>query len=236
MNKVIVVTGGTKGIGKAVIEKFAAQNFDIITCSRHIDGLVDLQEEIQQKYSGTQLHFTKADLSEKEQVISFINFIKYLEKPIEVLVNNAGIFLPGQIHTEDEGVLEKTMELNVYSIYHLTRGLIHDMKAQRSGHIFNLCSTASITPYTNGGSYCISKYALLGFSKVLREEMKEFGIKVTSVLPGATLTASWEGSDLPPERFMKAEDVAHIIYNSYTLSQQAVVEEVLIRPQLGDIK
>lgn len=236
MNKIIVITGGTKGIGKAVIEKFAAHDFDIITCSRHTDELITLQEEIQQKFSSAKLHFKKADFSNKEEVLSFLKFINSLGKPIDVLVNNAGIFLPGQIHTESEGTLEKTMEINLFSVYHLTRGIILDMKERRSGHIFNLCSTASITPYTNGGSYCISKYALLGFSKVLREEMKEFGVKVTAVLPGATLTASWEGADLPPERFMKSEDVANIIYTSYILSQQAVVEEILIRPQLGDIK
>jgi short-subunit dehydrogenase len=236
MNKVMVITGGTKGIGKAVIEKFAAHNFDIITCSRHTNELVSLQEEIQNKFSSIKLQYFMADLSHKEEVLKFIDFINSVGNPIEILVNNAGIFLPGQIHTESEGTLEKTMDINLFSVYHLTRGLISDMKDRRSGHIFNLCSTASITPYTNGGSYCISKYALLGFNKVLREEMKEFGVRVTAVLPGATLTASWEGSDLPPERFMKPEDVAHIIYTSYILSQQAVVEEILIRPQLGDIK
>src|SRR5690606_33154149 len=101
--------------------------------------------------------------------------------------------------------------------------------------IFNMCSTASITPYVNGGSYCISKFALLGMSKVLREEMKPFGIKVTTVIPGATLTASWEGTELPSDRFMKSEDVAATIWTAYALSPQAVLEELIIRPQLGDL-
>ena len=98
-----------------------------------------------------------------------------------------------------------------------------------------MCSIASIKAYPNGGSYAISKFALLGFSKVLREELKEFGIRVTAILPGATRTASWDGVELPDDRFMKVEDVADTIFSAYSLSSRSVVEEILIRPQLGDI-
>ena len=90
-------------------------------------------------------------------------------------------------------------------------------------------------PYANGGSYSISKYAQLGMTKVLREEMKQHGIRVTAVLPGATLTASWEGVDLPESRFIKSEDVADSVFAAYRLSKNSVIEEILIRPQEGDI-
>jgi len=93
----------------------------------------------------------------------------------------------------------------------------------------------SIKAYPNGGSYAISKFALLGFSKVLREELKPAGIRVTAILPGATKTASWEGTDLPDSRFMKPEDVAEAVFSAWSLSPHSVVEELLIRPQLGDI-
>jgi short-subunit dehydrogenase len=98
-----------------------------------------------------------------------------------------------------------------------------------------MCSIASIKAYPNGGSYAISKFALLGFSKCLREELKSFNIRVTAIMPGATLTASWEGVDLPEERFMRVEDVADTIYGAYSLSGRSVVEEIIIRPQLGDL-
>ena len=235
MKKLAVVTGGTKGIGKAVNERFAQAGFAIATCSRNEEDLRRLQKEINSKYPESTFHYFKADLSEKRQTIGFATFVKGLEIDVEVLVNNAGIFVPGQIHTEEEGVLEMMMNTNLYSIYHLTRQLIGDMKRRKSGHIFNLCSTASIMPYINGGSYCIAKFALLGMTKVLREEMKEHGVRITAVLPGATLTASWEGADLPPERFMKPEDVAEAIFSAYQMSARSVVEEILIRPQLGDI-
>ena len=127
------------------------------------------------------------------------------------------------------------VESNVYSAYHLSRSIVPAMKEIRSGHVFNMCSIASIKAYPNGGSYAISKFALLGFSKVLREELKEFNVRVTAVLPGATRTASWDGVDLPEDRFMRAEDVAETVFSAYSISERSVVEEIIIRPQLGDI-
>jgi len=234
MNKLIVVTGGTKGIGKAVIEKFSANGFDVATCSRNQQELNDLKETLQKK-SGTEAFVYKADLSDKSQVKGFCDFVKKSGRPIDVLVNNAGYFLPGEIVTEPEDTLEKMIDANLYSAYHTTRGLAPQMILKKSGHIFNMCSIASIKAYPNGGSYAISKFALLGFSKCLREELKTHNIRVTAVMPGATKTASWEGSGLPDERFMTVQDVAETIYGAYTLSERSVIEEIIIRPQLGDI-
>lgn len=233
MNKLIVVTGGTKGIGKAILEKFATQNFDLVTCSRNQDELETLQHELEEKHQVNVFAY-RADLSRKEEVKGFIESIKQ-HGAVEILVNNTGLFIPGEVHLEEEGVLEKMIETNLYSAYHLTRGLVGEMKENKSGHIFNMCSTASIIAYKNGGSYCISKFALLGMSKVLREELKEYDIRVTAILPGATLTASWEGIDIPPERFMKPEDVAESVFSAWSMSKRSVVEEILIRPQLGDL-
>ncbi len=234
MNKTIVVTGGTKGIGKAIIEKAAMNGFDIITCARNRDYLHELKDEIEGKFE-CRVSFLPTDMSRKEEVREFIRFIEGITDSVDILVNNAGLFIPGEVHREEDGALEKMINTNLYSAYYLTRGLLPAMIGQGSGHIFNMCSTASIIPYTNGGSYCISKFALLGFSKVLREEMKDKGIRVTSILPGATLTASWEGVELPEERFMRPEDVADALWNAYDLSDRTVMEEVILRPMLGDI-
>ncbi|SFD04841.1 SDR family oxidoreductase [Spirosoma endophyticum] len=224
MNPLIIVTGGSKGIGRAIADRFVSEGFDAVVCARSVDGVV-----------GPGLLPVAADLSTRDGVNVLLNYIQSLNRPVDVLVNNTGTFQPGQIHNEAEGVFEQLIDTNVASAYHLTRGLVSDMITRRRGHIFMMCSTASITAYTNGGSYCISKFALLGMSRVLREELKPHGIKVTAILPGATLTASWEGTDLPEERFMKPEDVADSAWAAYSLSKSAVVEEMLIRPQLGDI-
>lgn len=235
MNKVVVVTGGTKGIGKAIIYKFAEMGFDIITCSRNKKELETLKQEVEDAYSNVNVLIRQSDLSLKGEVNDFVKFIISNKSHIEILINNTGVFLPGEISNEPDGHLEMMINTNLYSAYYLTRGLLPMMKHDKNGHIFNICSVASIMPYANGGSYSISKYAMLGMTKVLREEMKNHRIRVTAVLPGATLTASWEGVDLPESRFIKSEDVADAVFGAYGLSQNSVVEELLIRPQEGDI-
>ncbi len=234
MAKSCVVTGGTKGIGRAILERFAGEGFDLFTCARNENDLQALQQELQNSY-GVALEYKPADLSVDQDRKKVAQWLTDLPE-VDVLVNNTGVFIPGQIHNEQDGVLHSMISTNLYSAYDITRAVVGGMMARKSGHIFTIGSTASITPYVNGGSYCISKYALYGMTKVLREEMKEYGVRVTSVLPGATLTASWEGAEIPPERFMKPEDVAEAVYSAYSLSPQSVVEEILIRPQLGDIQ
>lgn len=235
MPKRIVVTGGTKGMGKAIVYFFAKKGYEVVTCSRNSANLEDLKKELEATVSGVQVHVFKADLSMKEETLAFGEFVKSLPGGIDVLVNNSGVFIPGQIQNEEDGVLEKMINTNLYSAYHLTRSLLPVFIGQKQGDIFTICSTASIMPYVNGGSYCISKFALYGMNKVLREEMKPYGVRVVSVLPGATLTSSWEGVDFPAERFMKPEDVAESIWSIHVLSKNTVVEEILLRPQLGDL-
>lgn len=234
MSKSILVTGGTKGIGRAIIEKFAAQGFDVFTCARNVKDLEKLKAWFSSNYPGRQLLAFQADLSRKEDVQAFAKAVKLVSIP-DVLVNNTGVFLPGAIHNEPEGNFELMMHTNLFSAYYLTREFTEEMIQRKSGHIFSMGSIAGLTAYANGGSYAISKWAMLGFTKCLRQELKDFNIKVTSVMPGATYTASWEGVDLPLERFMKVEDVAESVWAAYNLSPSSVVEEIVIRPQLGDI-
>lgn len=233
MNKLIVITGATRGIGKAIAETFAKNQFDVVTCGRDLQNLEQFKEDIQAL--GVTAYACQADLSDKQQCLDFVSLIKDLERPIDVLVNNTGVFIPGQVHDEEEGALEKMIETNLYSAYRITRGLLPQMMEKKQGHVFNICSTASITPYINGGSYCISKYAMYGMTKVLREEMKEHNVRVTAILPGATKTDSWEGAEIPEERFMQPEEVAETIWTTYSLSERTVVEEIVMRPLLGDI-
>lgn len=235
MRKLIVVTGGSKGIGRAILEKFASEGFDVVTCARNEAELAELVTVFRKRFPEILAFTFKADMAEKLQVKAFTDFISSLNRDVDVLVNNAGYFLPGEIITEPEGTLESMINANLYSAYYTSRGLVPMMKAKKAGHVFNICSIASIKAYANGGSYAISKFAMLGMSKCLREELKNDGIRVTAVMPGATKTRSWEASDLPDERFMTIEDIAETIYTANALSPRSVIEEIIIRPQLGDI-
>lgn len=234
MAKSIVVTGGTKGIGKAIIQKFAKEGFDVFTCSRNSSDLQQLKADFEFDFPNQNIYVMTADLSIKEKVNEFAQMVKGHAIP-DVIINNTGIFLPGSIHSEPEGNFELMMQTNLFSAYYLTRAFTSALIERKSGHIFSIGSIAGLTAYANGGSYAISKWAMLGFTKCLRQELKEFNIKVTSVLPGATFTASWEGVDIPVERFMKVEDIAESVWSAYNLSPYSVVEEIIIRPQLGDL-
>lgn len=231
MEKYAVITGGTKGIGHAICTKLASEGFNIATCSRSPEDLDILRTELEE--FNVQVITKEADLGKKNEVWTFAQMVQNQWPHVDILVNNAGIFQPGEILKAPDGQMEEMVQVNLYSAYYLTRYL---SKYFRSGsHIFNMCSVASLIAYPNGGSYTISKFALLGFSKAIREELKSSGIRVTALLPGATWSDSWKGVDLPEDRLMNPKDIADTMWGAYSLSAAAVVEEVVIRPQLGDL-
>ena len=231
----IVITGASRGFGKAIAEQFAANGHNLYLSARNEVGLYKAMEELATRFPGVVIKAKPFDLSSTTQVKALGNWILGQHISIDTLVNNAGAFEPGSVYNEPEGTMENMMAINFFSAYHLTRALLPSMISQNSGHIFNVCSVASLQAYRNGGAYSISKFALAGFSKNLREEMKPYGIKVTSVFPGAAYTDSWAGSDVDPKRMMKAGDVAKMIYAASGLSAQACVEDIILRPQLGDL-
>jgi len=231
----VIITGASKGFGKAIAEKFAAQGYHLYLCSRNEVSLYKTMEELLIRYPDITIKARPFDLSLKDQAQEFGKWILAQQVSIDVLVNNAGLFDPGSVYNEEDGNLEHMIAVNLYSAYHLTRVLINKMMEQRSGHIFNMCSIASFQAYANGGAYSISKFALAGFSKNLREEMKPHNIKVTSVYPGAAFTDSWAGSGIDPKRIMEARDIAEMVFTASQLSAQACVEDIILRPQLGDL-
>lgn len=230
----IIITGASKGIGKAIAERFAAKGHTLLLCSRSEKQLYDTVAMLQTHYPQSTVKAMPVDMGVKEQAKQFGTWCLGFGVP-EILVNNAGQFLPGSVYNEEEGILEQMIEVNLYSAYHLTKTVLPVMMQAKRGHIVNICSIASLHAYTNGGSYSISKFALLGFSKNLREELKPHGIKVTAVCPGATMSGSWDGAHIDPKRIMEAEDVAKMIYASSQLSPMADVEDIIMRPQLGDL-
>jgi len=235
--KLIVVTGGSKGIGRAVVSRFLRAGYPVAACARSAADLAALTTELAADVPGAVLHTLSADLSQQADCARFAAFVLALGLPVEALVNNAGAFTPGRLQDEpaDGSQLRQMLAVNLLSAYDVTLPLLPGLIGRGRGHIFTICSTASITAYPNGGSYGIAKHALLGFTKNLREELKTSGVRVTAVLPGPTLTASWAGVDLPAERFVQANDVAEAVFSAYSMSPHAVVEELLIRPQLGDL-
>jgi short-subunit dehydrogenase len=229
----IVITGGSKGMGKALAAKFATSGNNVFINARNEDELKLTADEINNN-NGVVQYFA-ADISQKSAAEDLAYWVTSQNIIPDILINNAGQFIPGSIYNEEEGTLEKMIAVNLYSAYYLTRAFLPSMMKKKAGHIFNMCSIASLKAYNNGGSYSISKHALMGFSKNLREELKPYNIKVTAVYPGAVYTASWEGAGIDPLRIMEVNDIAEMMYAASLLSPRACVEDIIIRPQLGDL-
>ncbi len=234
MNFTAVVTGASKGIGFSVANRLAEAGFSLFIVGRDNDRLVDAKSQL--LLAGAPEVYTFAgDLSNSAVAKQCVSVIANTWESITVLVNNAGVFLPGTMMEEEEGQFETLMTTNMNSAYHITKGLWTLLKKSPRAHVFNMCSIASITAYAAGGSYSVSKFAMLGFSKSLRLEGMPHDIRVTAILPGATLTESWAGVDLPSTRFIQPEDVANTLYSAFLINENTVMEEVVLRPILGDI-
>ena len=186
------------------------------------------------KYPSGSIKAMPVDLSDKNATQAFAHWCLQSGTP-DIVVNNAGQYISGGIYDEADGNLEKMMAVNLYSAYHLTRCFLPLMTAQKKGHIFNICSIASLHAYANGGGYSISKFAMMGFSKNLREELKPHHIKVTAVYPGAVMTDSWSDFDNSAKRIMEPSDIAIMVLAASKLSPQAVVEDIVLRPLYGDL-
>ncbi len=231
----IVITGASRGIGFSMAEAFAAEGHDLFLTALSETKLYNALESLMSRFPDQVIKAKPFDLGSKQGALDFGNWILGMKVVPDILINNAGTFEPGGVVDEPDGQLEKMLQVNLLSAYHLTRVLLPAMIDHKSGHIFNISSIAGLQAYHNGGSYSISKFALTGFSKNLREELKKHSIKVTCIYPGAVYTDSWASTDVKPGRIMKPSDIADTIVQIARLSPQAVVEELVIRPLAGDL-
>ena len=221
-------------MGKGIAEKFAAAGHEVLITARTQSKLDELSSSLMANHPGAVVKGKSADVTVPEQVKAFGQWCLEQGEP-DVLINNAGIFEPGTLLGQAEGLLEGQLAVNLYSAYHLTRVIAPVMVKLGRGHIINICSIAGQRPYAHGGAYSISKYALNGFSQNLREELKPTGVKVTTVYPGAVLTDSWGDYDNSTNRIMEVSDIAALVYQCTQLSVGACVEEIVVRPRLGDL-
>ena len=229
----VLVTGASRGIGAAVAEAFAARGDRLALVARDADALAEVARCCAE--AGGDARVFVCDVTDGAAVDALAASVRDWAGTPDVVVNNAGLFEPGGILETSPEAFRRQMEVNVVSAFLVTRGFLAAMRARGSGRILMMGSVASIRGYPGGAAYGAAKHALLGLARSIREEMKGTGVSVTTLLPGATRTGSWDGTDLPDDRFMPPEDIARVAVEVATLSGRTVVEEVLLRPDAGDI-
>jgi NADP-dependent 3-hydroxy acid dehydrogenase YdfG len=220
MNKVALITGSSSGIGRATAVKFAQLGYSLILCGRRADRLKNLLEELSGKVP---VHTLVFDVRNREAVEKQIASLPEAWKNIDILVNNAGnAHGLSPLHTGDPDDWDAMMDGNVKGLLYVSRAVIPQMVARRSGHIINLSSIAGKQTYANGTAYCASKKAVEAISEGMRLELTEFGIKVTNIAPGAVETAFSE------VRFKGDSERARKVYEGFEALQPEDIADALV--------
>ncbi|HET6567499.1 MAG TPA: SDR family oxidoreductase [Rhodothermales bacterium] len=231
---IVVVTGASQGIGRAIAETFARETgARIALIARNEKGLRNVADRC--TALGAEAAVFPCDVTDEEAVNRTADAILQRWGAPDVLVNNAGSFAPGGLLAMTPATFREQIDVNLVSAFLVSRAFLEPMIQAGRGTLFFMGSVASIQAYPDSIAYCAAKHGLLGLARVIREETRERNIRVTTLLPGATYTASWQGSGLPEERFMPPEDIARAVLDVYRLDPRTVVEEILLRPQLGDV-
>ncbi|MBK0377686.1 SDR family oxidoreductase [Mucilaginibacter segetis] len=230
-----IITGATKGMGRAVAIAFAKQGINLAICSRNEQDLFNFKREIQKMAPEIMVITLVADCSKRDEVIKFASFTEKNMGFVDIIVNNVGMFKPAFILEDSDDSFQKQMDTNLMPAYELYRFFGKRMVSVGKGHIFNICSVAALDPIAEAGVYSVTKYALLGLNKVMKLEMQGRGVKVTAIIPGSTLTDSWRDVEVDKNKMVLPEDIASAIVNIYNMSEGANVDQMIIKPVSGQL-
>ena len=228
--KVAIITGASKGIGKAISHKLASLNMDLMLASRNLSQLERVKDEISNLGSGkVAIHAT--DITKEEEIQNLVDMTINQFGKIDILVNNAGV---GKFKRIDSFTLEDynfMFEVNVKGLFLLTKYVVPHLIAKKSGSIINISSIAGKNGFKNGTLYSASKHAVQGFTWSLREDLKEYGIKVTAVCPGSVVTRFGGKEAEQVDWSLEPQDIAHAIGYLVTESESVNTAEIIIKPR-----
>ena len=232
---VVLITGASQGIGAEIAKTFAKQlpGVRLALVARNETNLAKVAKACA-KLGATAQTFT-CDVADEASVDAMAAAVKQRFKVVDVLVNNAGKFAPTEFLSMSVADFDGLLNANLRSLFLVSRAIVPGMVARGKGDVFNMSSIAGLQAYPGGAGYCAAKFGVTGLSKVMRTELKDKGVRVCTVYPGATVSPSWEGSGADWDRMMPTADVARAFYDVYQLSRRTVVEDIVLRPQGGDL-
>jgi NADP-dependent 3-hydroxy acid dehydrogenase YdfG len=231
----IVVTGASQGIGAAIARAFAAgiPGARLALVARSAARLESVAAAC--RALGAEASAFPCDVSDEAAVVAMHRLVRDRMGPADVLVNNAGRFFGAPFLSTGAGDFDRMIGANLRSLFLVSRAFVPEMVRRGRGDVFNMGSIAGLGAYPNGSAYSAAKFGVTGLSKAMRLELRDKGVRVCCVYPGATVSPSWKGSGVAPARMMPAEDVARAFLAAYRMGRRTVVEEIILRPQLGDL-
>ena len=229
---IAIITGASTGIGQSLSIKLSDKYF-IYLVSRNKEKLQKTAELIKNKNNLCKM--IVADVSRSKSIDLIYSQIKN-KQDIELLVNNAGIAIFNNISKLSIDDWDKQLNTNLRGCFLMTKMIIDDLKSKKTGKIVFINSVAGLNPYKDSTAYVASKHGLRGFSSALREELREYNIKVISVYPGAIDTPLWNnmGMDDLRQEMMTIDDISGIIINAINSPNNCTTEEITIRRVAGD--
>jgi 3-oxoacyl-[acyl-carrier protein] reductase len=227
-SKVALVTGASRGIGLAIVKTLASMGARIGMCARDPGQLVAAAARLERQ--GTTVLAVAADVSRPADIAPLVQKTEQSLGPIEILVNNAGIGVFGPIQEASETDWDAVLDTNLKSVFLLSRAVAPGMISRRAGQIINIASLAGKNAFAGGGIYCASKWGLLGLTECMAEDLRPFGIRVSSICPGSVATGFSPPSNKDPNKMLQPEDVAHAVAAIVTQSPESFISQVLLRP------
>jgi NADP-dependent 3-hydroxy acid dehydrogenase YdfG len=225
-----VVTGASRGIGKAIALAFAEENMDVIIFGRDVDALEKVQKEIKAK--GVNCEYFAGDVGDEKFVQISIKKITDIYGKIDHLVNNAGIGILKKLEESKLDEFKEQVNANIYGVYNFSRAVVGNMIKREKGSIINIVSLAGKNGFIGGTMYGATKHAVLGFTKSLMMEVREYNVRVAAICPGSVATEFGTGHNLQKEtqKVLAPEDVAHAVLSIINLPVRALMSEIDLRP------
>lgn len=235
-NRTIWLTGASRGIGRAIAENLASTNANLVLSSSNKDSIKDL---VTQFSSFPNIIFFPFDLSNYNEIKNTYSRISSFFGKVDILINNAGIGIFKRMTDITPEEFDRSISINFKGSYFCIQSVLPEMIKNKFGMIINISSIAALNNFPEGTVYGASKSALTSMSNSLREEIRQFGIKVIDILPGATETEIWSKENLInySHRMMKPEDIADVVLSaiSLNLNPRLMTELIVIKPQLGNL-
>jgi 3-oxoacyl-[acyl-carrier protein] reductase len=223
-NKLAIVTGASRGIGKAAAINFARLGYDVALLAKNKSLLQKLSTELTNTYN-VKTGVFNVDVSDKEEVNACISHILQHHSRIDIVFNNAGVLATGLLDIDDKDII-KQIETNLLGAYYVLKAVVPQMKQQRFGYIFNVASRSGKVAIPKFGAYSATKYALVGINEALYAEMMPYNVKVTALCPSVVDTDLSKDFNIPNEEKIQVDDIVNTVNYLLTLSPSAWIKEL----------